>query len=646
MRGRWMIDNTAHPWVLLAVGMLVAALGLPADADIRTDRPLDVRILLDNSGSMWPGYDPGGGGLLRSQVGEKFYWDRPWFVSWLDDFAAAQSELGAGRVSLTVFRSDSNVFRRDDLETLMPPAPLDSFRAREALERLGDNDWGLYTHLAPALTAHSADFEGLVWLITDNVVESGRSQPAQEVVEFFEQLRDRERYRSVHLFKLPAERSGPSQSGTREPALAVYGVLVSTTLVSDETKAHYDRLFREIFLRHQRPSGRGPLFPEQQHRKLKDLRVDALDLVVQEKLRVNVRPSSGTFRENEITRLEIPCILSSNLTQHAVVAGSYRMRAVGPFRPDDWSREHLGLQPLSPALFNSKAGRLATEIPPRGRYPLDIPLSSKEPVDFDFSGFAWLRAALHGVRAQYTGTVEMSFQNLRVDLKREELIGIFGAERVPEIFDVQDVGSIQVTPTRAPITFILESSSGRGLLLLLLLLLIGTPLAVGGWWGLRKAPYRVNLGEAAPTQNVNLRRLGSHRVTHSGHYLGTLIRTLGGSPDFRPNRTSAAVQVESRDALHHQVTVSGKSFPLTIETPGKSLRTEGASGRAGGRPQGGRTMRRPGDVAPSPPTPPPPPSAKGSGKGASSTPPKPPSSTSGSGSKPRSPRSGPKIRKP
>lgn len=641
-----MFGNPVRSWILILLALSLAATALPAAAEIRPGGPLEVRILMDNSGSMWPGYEPSSDGRTRSQAGQEFYWDAPWFVSWLGDFATAQSEVGAQRVSLSAFRSNSPHFDPRDLRALVRPVPLGSFRAGEALDRIGDDDWGRYTHLAPALERHSQGFEGLIWLITDNVVESGRNEPDEGVVEFFRQLRDKSRYRSVHLFKLPAEGGGPALPGAREPAMAVYGILVSPYLVSDTAKAHYDRLFRDSLLRHERPDGRGLLFPQQQHRKLKDLRVDALDLVIRESLRVDVGRIAGTFRENEITRLEIPCVISSNLTQHAVIAGDYRLRAVGSFRPDDGAQESLGLKPLSPAVFAPETGRLGVRIPPRGKYPLKAVLASTQPLDLDFSGLAWLRAALHGVRARYTGTVEMSFSDLEVDLQREELEGIFGAHRVPEIFDVQDVGSIQITPTRAPVTFILESGASRGLLLLALLLLIGVPLGLLGWAGTRQARYRVHLGESP--QDVALRRLQSFVISHAGHRLGRLSRTLSGSPELHPNRENAAVRMEPQGPLRYQVSIrNGGSFQLAIEplertrgaTGGRNRRTVSSSER--------RRVRRPNEVlSPSPAGPPPPGEKKAPGKPSPLSPPKPPDSAPGGGASSGPARPRPKIRRP
>ena len=499
--------------IVRAIAVLLFAWAAGA-AGLRSDAPVPVRILYDNSGSMYPGYRlPGSADRrTREQLGVHFVHQSPGFASWLDDLVRRQSSIGGETVGMWTFTSGAQ-FTPADIEEVHPVVPLRDFHATTAIAafpaRAGSN-----TYLTETLDTFTRGFTGVVWLITDNIVEANAGEPDAGVQRFFETLATSEHLRSVHLFKHIVEENG--QAAT----LAVYGILVSADAVADETLAQYDARFRD-------------LFPGREHLKLKNLAIEPLTLHADLQLVVADR-DKGTFQEGESVQLGLEGEIRSRLTQHAVTAGRYELAIASPFIAEPWAQRDLGAQPLPPDIFDTATGEIDAEIPPNGSRRIEALLRSAQPVSFTPSGIAeWLRLAWNGAAVQYTGSVRMSLTDVRVRLQRQEMAGVFGIDHASSIFAFQDVTSIRgVRPSVVPVRFALRTGSSRTAILLAILTVLGVLATAAALILSRKQTFRIHIANS-PEMLAALRRLGTHSVLHDGKLLGRLSRGFAGGYDFQ-----------------------------------------------------------------------------------------------------------------
>ena len=544
---------TAGPkFLLAAVSSALLLFTGSAEAEISRSEPLEIRILLDNSGSMFPGYLPDSG-QRRSQLGVRFFREYPEFRSWLNDFVQRQALLGGNNVSLAAFTSGEAFRPGQDVQEVQPPVPLAQFDANAALDRV--TGFGRQTFLAESLDEYTEGFEGLLWLITDNIVETGRGTADEGVVRFFQSLRDRSKYRSVHLFKLPFE--DPDRDYSSD--LAIYGILVSPEEVPDA--AHFDGELRNEFRRARRPGTAQQLFPGQEHLKLKDLSVDALELQIPQ-LEVEIQSLRDLFRE-----LKMPAKIRTKLTQHSVIRGRYTLTVVRDFQADEPERSEFRIQPIKAGSFTAFTGRIEQPIPPIGLHHFQAEISSKGSLSLSPSGFwAWVKVATFGVRSEFRSRARMTFSGIVVRLERERMAGIFGVDAASDVFDFQDIQDIVVKPAVTPVSFVLETGASRGLVLLFVLLVLVLPLVYAAWFLLKPANYRVTVGNNPPTV-VGLRRLGRHRIHSPPHHIASLVRNFGGRHQVVPGDEDTELRPASatRPGAYSVSIPGGKSWSLRIE---------------------------------------------------------------------------------
>jgi len=569
--------------VLWASILLIGA--RPGFGAVSVGEPLRVRILYDNSGSMYPGYaPPGRPGTPRSVSGARFFYQYPEFQQWLSDFVARQTILDGGTVSMWTFTSHGE-FSPGDIREVHPEVPVAQFDVARAAARFPQEPGGT-TYLTETLDRFTRDrFEGLVWLITDNIVETRAGDLNSDVRRFFQALKDEPRYRSVHLFKYPFRDERVGQGAT----LAIYGILVSAPDVPDPVLAYYDRKFRSSFRFANRREGDPPpsLFPGREHLKLKDLGVEALELQAVPNLQVVLDdPEKGAFEEGQRVQLELSGKVQSYLTQHSVTGGRYQLELASAFEPESWAEKSLGAQKLAAATFQPARGEIREPIPPTQSREVTVPLRSSQPISFESGGLGtWIRLAMNGAIVKYTGRVRMSFDDVQVRLERDQMAGIFGIDEASSIFDFQDVTNLpDVAPSEATVSFALKTGGSRTAVLLLLLALLAALLGVPAVLLARKQWYHVRI-TGTPERLVPLRRLGGYQVVHEGQPLGRLSRGVTGSHEFTANAHSAAFTITpARQPDTFDVRFrDGRGCQLSIE------------------PKGGGKPRRPRAVPESPP---------------------------------------------
>ena len=525
----------------LAAAVVYLAAAAQAPAALTPGEPLPIRILYDHSGSMYPGYSPPGSPnrQTKAQLGVRFFHEYPQFQQWLADFVDAQSNVDGGTVGMWTFTSNAQ-FTPADIQEVHPPVPLRDFNVSQAIQRFPAQA-GQNTYLTETLETFTRGFTGLVWLITDNVVETSGGQPDADVQHFFQSLNERPEYRSVHLYKYAFADDAAGQRA----ALAVYGILVSEAEVPPSTLAYYDRKFRTALLGAKRRQGSPPpdLFAGREHLKLKNLRVDSLELRAALKLLLD-DAEKGIFKEGQTVRLELEGEVKSNLTQHSVTAGRYELAIDSPFAPEEWAARDLGAQPLPPEMFDGASGAIGEPIPPNGTGAVRAQLLSNQPVAFSPKGlFEWLRLAWRGATVRYAGTVRMSFTDVKVQFQREQMAGIFGIDKASSVFDFQDVRTLdQVNPSVAQVSFALRTGSSRTAILLVALALLAAAAAAAAFVLARVRRFRVHVS-GVPAVPVALRRLGTYPVMIDGELVGRLHRGIGGGYAFRPTTGLAALSV-------------------------------------------------------------------------------------------------------
>jgi len=565
---------------------LAVVFSLPAAAaPLTRGGALPERILFDNSGSMYPGYRPPGtpDRQTRVQLGVHYIYQSPAFAQWLDDFVQRQSVVGGTTAGMWTFTSNDR-FIPSDVQDVHPVVPIREFRAANALSRFPQRT-GNSTYLTEALGTFSRDFTGVVWLITDNIVETNAGEPDAGVQDFFRSLATKDEFRSVHLFKYTLEENGHTAT------LAVYGILVSAAPVPNETLAWYDGRFRAL-RDAKRVQGNEDLFVGREHLKLKNLAIEPMVLSADLQLVVSDR-EKGTFAEGDNVQLAIEGEIRSYLTQHSVTAGRYELTMGSAFVPEEWAQRDIGAQPLEAGVFDSASGSIEQPIPPSGTRHIEAVLHSQQPLSFTPKGIVeWVRLAWNGAVVRYTGNVRMSFNDIHVRFEPQRMAGIFGIDQVSQIFSFQDVATIPgVQPSVTPVTFVLHSTSGRTVILLAILAVLGVAGAAATFLLSRKKTFRIAVSGASETVTA-LRRMGIHNVTYEGKLLGRLRRRIGNGYGFQPVNGSRDLSVvPAADGVWDVKLPGGGMRRLSIKTDGSAVSNKPA--------------KLPGPSLPGPPLPPP-----------------------------------------
>lgn len=268
---------------------------------INRQSPIDVRILYDNSGSMYPGYRLEGG-ARRNRAKVAFFYEYPEFREWLSRLVKEQSKFNADTVSLSVFTESEITQILPSSNSYIDTGTKDIANAFESLR--GPNGmyvWGKYTSLTENLEAITKDFNGVLWLITDNIIVTREVKPdTQDILNFFKALNHNSKYRSVHLYKYPFRDVEKGQKSN----LAIYGILVSSKEVDQKAISYFDENFIQM----------KQLFPSHEHLKLKDLSINPVSLEAPARVEI-ISASESLLEENQVLRIHVRGKIQSNLTQ-------------------------------------------------------------------------------------------------------------------------------------------------------------------------------------------------------------------------------------------------------------------------------------------------------------------------------------------
>jgi len=571
--------------VMFIMGIVLLFIGsVSAFPEISIARGVKVKVLYDFSGSMYPGYPE----HRRTELGVNFFHEYDSFKKWLAGFIETQTRFNAKNVSMSTF-SSGNTFQSSDIKQVHPPVEVKRFNVNEALSMTRPPGID-YTYLAESLDHFTRNnFEGLVWVITDNRVEAGESGGTTR--DFFISMRDTERYRSIHIYNYIFEDKKAGQKAN----LAIYGILVSQNSVPHKVSQWYDQRFDEL----------KNSFTGKQHLKLKDLSVDPIVVKV-EPIEVDINAYKKGTTEGKVIKLALSGTVRSKLTQHTILDGRLIIEAISGFTPDPAAQKKYDIKKIPWQEFKRVSVNLSGEIPPGGIRELKpFYLESKEPVSLSLSGLGNLiRAGTSGVQVKYFGKGIVSSDKLHVGIKtegRKRITGIYSSENIEPIFGPLSTDTeIKAKPSQFDIVFVVKTGSIWGLWLFLLLLLFLLPIAFLGYFMSRKESYKIRKG--ADEEMVRIRRLQKYDITDEGVVLGVLKRNFGDVDTFSPNTNLASLNVgEGNKSGEFNVKIGEKdkkkSYKLSIEPMNESRKIEGrfeaedhsdSSGSAGiKRPGGG-----------------------------------------------------------
>ncbi|MCP4214802.1 MAG: hypothetical protein GY765_09095 [bacterium] len=508
---------------ILGCFLLLVFLTLPTFGEITGQNPIDVKILYDLSGSMYPGYPE----TPRHVSGVSYFHQYPEFRNFLTNFVRKQNSFKAKNISIYTFRSLKE-FDTNDIKAIQPPLNvstsadnIDSLFSHLQRKRGVD-----FTHLRESLDyVTTNNFEGLVWVITDNRVESvGDNQTTKD---FFLSLKRQEKYRSVHIYKFPFDDTEKNQHAD----LAVYGILVSPSPIEDSCAADFDNRFDSF----------KTLFPGKRHLKLKDLSVAPISLDIQSNLGVDLETKEKLVKtEGSLKGIPFSVSIAGKLTQHTITGGKIKIRLQGELKPKDAAlAKKYGLKPIPATHFQPAILTLTGDIPPGTSQNLGrFHLYAARPISIPVTGMSnQLEAALNPFKVEFTGRGIVASDRLVLELKRE------GIEAIREIYSSGDISAIflpedekltiQANPVEFDVAFTLKSGSSRGLVLLILLVVVLVLAAIVIFIMARKESYPLRIkGKDTP---LLLRRLGSYDITVDKQYIGTVRRGMGGSLGFAPN---------------------------------------------------------------------------------------------------------------
>lgn len=498
-------------------------------------------VLYDGSKSMYPGYSvehP-----TRKTDRPANFHQQPRFVRWLLGFMALAGErFGCETMSLDAFYSEG--------QSATPHVELlKTFSSTDAIQQLAQSDAatavfnplihvlendsiGLKTYLKQTLDQVSQGFEGLIFLVTDNIADTHGDKPSeQDLNELFYSIRDEARYRSVHVYSYPFTIDG------KQGVLAVYAILVSPTKPDENVLANHDQIFLEL----------ANAFEGKRHLKLKDLSIRPLAGDVS--YSANILGELSYFsKTDQSLQVNYVATITNLLTQHSVVSGTCEVEA-GAFEPADTAAQAYGATALPEGWLPSLSMGLPV-IAPGSTQSLKGSLTGGEDLTPPGMDPAAMRAwAASGEPITYKGAFRIHFTDIKIRFEPQRLEEVYGMSRALAIFNINaetETMPDQVCSSEKSITLYPPPPPG-GAYLPWLLGLLGLLVAGGGAFLLsrfmRPSTYRVSVDGMVTM--VELRAYGRHPVRQGASTLGVIHRGAGRDFRFEPVCGQPGLRIEN-----------------------------------------------------------------------------------------------------
>ncbi len=530
-----------------------------------TGRPLTQLIALDYSGSMFGGYErdepsaqESGCGWTRSSRGTRspngdFYWEQPAFRDLLREGPLAGARPGDALHAM-VFNKDVFVLHEGGaarfdggafegglpspdpsadaaLKRLVSPAAggtlPERWSAPWATARMWDE-----SRMAGVLSAAAAVLEagpsgdGVLWIVTDNIIETATSEGSSKEAElnrqFYLRLKQDPRWQVVYAY--PVHQAdwlcgstllvyGMYFSGRERIGEAEYAILTSgpaARLANDAQIA----AFRELAS----PASPAPGHPF----KLKPDDMDLLKVSFERKIECP-KARAGQARQCRAT------LAIENLLEHRRIDGAKLRLESG--RLDAWNQVRRSVvrvptaEPLPSAAVSAEVV-LSEPIPPGETKIVEVdllvpPVTTQEHTLRDH----W-ESANHE-RFRMLGSMSVAITELRTSMAvdQAQLGDVYGVSSLPEIFRNPDTSSLDTTICLAMWTdnpAWLVSLAILGVLLALILLV-----TLGVW--LLKPSFRVVSLDDVELGRVRVSRVLGASIEHRGTRYAKVRQRLGGS---------------------------------------------------------------------------------------------------------------------
>lgn len=452
--------------------------GLEGEAPSLKDRRLPVIVALDYSGSMYGGYERkepsqgrcGWSGTIENPVRNgPFYWQIDKFADLLREGLLAAIAPG-DEVYPMVFNSWPVAFGRDEgqhvsfrssgFEELQPiPEPVRG--PQEALRKLTTVNEGTLpadpftapfgdahkTHPREVLAAASTLFatkghrEGLLWLVTDNIIEDdaagysrrGGQDDAELNRQFYLELRNDPRWQVAFAWPIRQQTADGWLCGS---TLMVYGLYYSTYLRIQQQ--NYDWLIqgKDSVLKTQQQVDTFKKFtsPDSPSRgepfKLKPSHIDVVKVSFDGDVKCSEVEVGNSSQCEGNLQIE-------NLLAHRIIEGLELELSAGRCDPHGSSgRAAVPVNFAEPiCAFTvpqvAPVGTVASGVPVRRVIPFTTPQIKTRRVTLADS---WQSAGVR--KLLYLGQLKVAIKNLKTStvIPREKLINVYGVEDLPELF--------------------------------------------------------------------------------------------------------------------------------------------------------------------------------------------------------------------
>lgn len=498
------INNILKTTFLSILFLVIFHLGL-ATASAQTE----VYYLFDNSASMYDGYP-------TPRAGAKFYYQRPEFQDFIRKYVATTAKP-EDQVSIITFNRVTNV--------VLPLTPFGNINWNSVFAPTGKLDVVgsqtpqdvNFTKMPDAVREVINKVNGkkaVLWLLTDNIADSGASNEAADTREFYRLLATDPRVQMVNAY--PLFRDPINTKST----LMIYGIVLG-----DKEPFPLAEL-KQWDEKYVSSSSMIQLMGEDAF-QMKPLGRNTLELSLKEQLKLDA------IDENSPLSGSVDLVLKSGFHYHTIAAAKLNLRAED-LKPE---RASISLIPGDKFQFSPQQPYQISNIRAKSDYAFNVKFTTPQvTVSPSRNKFATLLADIFDETFPMHGVLWAKIED--VELKLEvppNMKKAFGAEDIPQIFRPE---KITMDELRMEINPTVRNGGGRLLLFLLLGALLLTGLIFFLIWFFLPQNYYLSYEDSFEFyKRYSLRRKGEVRIkSDSGENLGRLCRGWGSDWKFFPNR--------------------------------------------------------------------------------------------------------------
>lgn len=431
-------------------------------------RSENIYYLLDNSASMYDGYPQPKSGP------QSYYYRRPVFQAFLKELIELTCKPN-DTISIITFNRVTNVVQSPikasqlRIDLLLPPygkldvigatSPEDikSTRMPDALEQL---------------LAELGGRQALIWLLTDNIADSGASQEAEDTRKFYSLLANNKQIQMVYAY--PIKHEGINNLSS----LMLYAIVAATEKpleVEELTRWEEEYISTkqlEKFMQG-KPFQMKPLERNTLRLKLRDeLRLDAVD---------ENSPLSGT----------VEIVISSRFNYHVITSAKLELVA-SDLQPE---RDSISKISGSDFSFSPQQPYKIKSLKPRSEETFVVTFTTPQvSINPSRNNYSTLFKDIFDEEFSMQGTLTARVKDVQLQLELpDKMKGIFGTADIPEIFRPQAVDMEELHLELKPKV---RNTGTRLLLVLLLAGILSTTMISMVVWLVKPRYYYVSFDDS------------------------------------------------------------------------------------------------------------------------------------------------------